>query len=463
MVRSKAEMHRWTGDDRGSAMVITLLVMTLVMTLSTTVAVLTVDNLRGSWRAQQAGSAVNAADAGVAQAISFLRGNGVRALNQCSPDCGAALPWGDDDTPMSVEIANDGDAGEEYEVWIETVEAYPAHDPGTYLIHSTGLAGGDARRTVNVEVEVTSSRYPRGIFARSVSGGGNASVTHESIFSTGCVARRGQIETVPGEIDYAYGIPVGVHTSDYITEQNVSSEHCTSSEKKLIHESSPCNSEFPADQDRLGGSLASSGCASVQTSHPDFYGAQNLDGVSGNEVEGSFIKDEATLMELFDFQLPVFTPEQLDQLRAQARAQDNYTNTVTPPDWSPDESHAVMFFDLTGASYGGTVNLNDIQGFTRMTTCTKSLVVVVDGGNAKLNSNQDLAASLFLTSPAPNGQVVKANGTADFLGTIYADKINLVGTTNLSLDECFVNNPSPALLDFRVGTYTEADRALTSD
>jgi cytochrome b561 len=76
--------------------------------------------------------------------------------------------------------------------------------------------------------------------------------------------------------------------------------------------------------------------------------------------------------------------------------------------------------------------------------------------------NQDLAASVFLTSPAPNGQIVKSNGTSNFLGTIYADKINLVGTTNFSLDECFVNNQNPALLDFRVGTYTEEDRALTS-
>lgn len=453
--------HTSEHHDEGSALIITLMVMVLVMALSTTVAVLTIDNLRGSWRAQQAGSAVNAADAGVAQAMSYLRSNGVRAINQCSPGCGSALPWGDEQSPMRVEVENDGNAGEAYEVWIQPLAAYPAIKPGRYLIHSTGTANGDARRSVTVEVGVTAAKYPRGIFARTVSGGGNASVTHQSVFSTGCVARRDKIEMVPGEIDLAYGIPVGVHTSDYITTQNVSSTHCTASEKKLIHESSPCSTVFPADQDRLGGDLdsADATCRSVQATHPQYYGRQDLDGDGSPDVVGSYLQDDAALMKLFDFVDPVFTPEQLDQLRAMARTQGNYWTSTTG--WTdPDETHAVMFFDLGGASLGGTVDLNDIDGFTPATTCTKSLVVVIEDGNAKLNSNKQLAASLFLTSPAPNGQIVKANGTSDFLGTIYADKINLVGTTNLKLDDCFVANPSPSLLTFQVGEYRELDRAL---
>ena len=346
--------------------------------------------------------------------MSYLRGNGVRALNACAPSCAPTLPWGNEQAPMHVDVVNDGNAGEEYDVWIEPVKAYPAHNPGRYRVHSTGLAGGDARRSVTVEVSVTATKYPRGIFARSVSGGGNASVTHQSVFSTGCVARRDQIKMIPGELDLAYDIPVGVHTSDYITEQNVSSTHCTPSEKKLIHKPSPCSSDYPADQDRLGGGLLNhDDCKDVQTDHPTYYGPQDLDGIAGNEVEGSFIKDDATLMRLFDFIDPAFTPEQLDQLRAIAKVQGNYTNTVTPPAWGPDEAHAVMFFDLRGASLGDTVDLNKITGFTPTTTCTKSLVIVIEGGNAKLNSNQQLAAALFLTSPAPNGQVVKANGTSD--------------------------------------------------
>src|SRR3546814_11094697 len=73
-------------DEDGSAMVMTLMVIAIVTALATTIGVVTVNNLQASWRAQQAGSAVNAADAGVAQAVAHLRSAGVRGLT-CSPTC----------------------------------------------------------------------------------------------------------------------------------------------------------------------------------------------------------------------------------------------------------------------------------------------------------------------------------------------------------------------------------------
>jgi hypothetical protein len=54
--------------------------------------------------------------------------------------------------------------------------------------------------------------------------------------------------------------------------------------------------------------------------------------------------------------------------------------------------------------------------------------------------------------------VQKASGTSNFIGTVYADSVNLVGITNLSLDACFLDNVSPALLDLSVGSYRELDR-----
>src|SRR3546814_5161407 len=47
-------------DEDGSAMVMTLMVIAIVTALATTIGVVTVNNLQASWRAQQAGSAVNA-------------------------------------------------------------------------------------------------------------------------------------------------------------------------------------------------------------------------------------------------------------------------------------------------------------------------------------------------------------------------------------------------------------------
>ena len=463
-------------DDRGSAMILTMMALMLITGLASTVAVLTIDNLRSSWRAQQAGSAVNAADAGVAQAMTYLRSAGVRPL-RCSPGC-TTNPWGNKDAPTTVSLP--GGAGESYRVWIEAVSPYPVNDPGLYRIHSTGGAAGSASRTVLADVRVTTTDVPRGIFAHTITGGGSASVTRQSVFSTGCVWERDKIAMVPGQIDVAYGIPIGVHTSDYITTAHGSGQHCSDTQRGLIHAtgngnnvtSNPCSTAYPYDQDRLGGSLAGTDCASVQTGYPKYYGPQNLDAGPDTDVVGSFVKDDATLTRLFNLKDPALSPTQLDQLRSVARGQGNYWTSSTG--WStPDEDNAVMFFDLTkGADLGGTVDLNDFPADTVFARpagladtdpgCTeRSLLIVVDGGNVKINSNQQLFASLFLTSSAPYGQVVKANGTAQFIGTIYADKVNLVGNFDASMDTCFLANTSPALLDFRAGSYREDDRGLS--
>lgn len=455
--------------DRGSAMVITLMVLALVTALSTTVAVVTIDNLIGSRRAQQAGAALAAADAGIAQAMAHLRNSGVRDLNctEAAPDAAACdLAWGSDN-PEGVSLP--GGAGAAYEVWIEAVLPFPANDPGKYRIHSLGTAAGPASREVVTDVAVTTTDVPKGIFARTINGGGDASVARESIFSTGCVYNRSKIEM--SGTDAAYGIPVAVHSSQIITDSNGSGQYCPSTSKpihKLAQGSNPaepCAGAYPHDQDSRGGDLTSTTCGSAQTSHPEYYGSKDLDGDSSPDVRGSYIKDDATLFELFGIRSPALTQSQIDQMRTIAQSQGNYWTSASG--WSsPDEANAVMYFDLKGASLGDTVDLNLVTGFGRAPDMsathpgclTKSLIILVDGGNVKLNSNQELTASVFLLSGAPYGQVFKANGTSQFIGTIYADTVNLTGTADLSLDPCFLANVSPALLDFRLGDYRELDR-----
>lgn len=470
--------------DEGSALVITLMVMALLTALSSTVAVLTIDNLQSSMRAQQAGSALNAADAGVAQGMTYLRNNGVRAL-ACSPTC-VAGGWGSSANPARETLP--GVTGEAYRVWIEALAPYPASDPGRYRIHSTGTASGAAARTVTADVTIATTEVPRGIFARSISGGGSASVTNESIFSTGCVSNRKQIAMNPNQIDLAYGIPIGVHSSRYITESSNAEQFCPASDDKLIHRSGnqtkACDPAYPNDQDALGGGLGTS-CGNLQSRYPAFYGAQDFDRDGKSDVDGSFIKDDSTLLKLFGIKSPALAQAQVDQLRSLAQSQGNYFTSpnfvgtaFTGPDsgWAvPDESNAVMFFDLTGQPASDrTITLNPLDetrfdpttwfsepNTTGCPTEPRSLVIVVEGGNVKFNANLDLAASLFLTAESPYGQVLRANGTANFLGTIYADTVNLVGNVDISLNRCFLDNTSPALLDVRVSSYRETDRGLS--
>lgn len=451
-------------SDEGSALIITMMVMVLLTALATTAATLTINNLQSSWRAQQAGSALNAADAGVSQALTYLRSNGVRSL-ACSPNC-SANSWGSSANPTAEELP--GSAGESYRAWIEPLAAYPANDPGRYRIHSTGAASGAAAaRTVTVDVTVTKADIPQGIFARTISGGGSASVTHESVFSSGCVSGRKQIAMDPDDIDLAYGIPVGVHSARYITEKNNADRYCTV-DNKAIHKDDACNPVYPNDQDLLGGPLGNL-CGVLATKYPGFYGPVDVDGDHVVDVDGSWVKDEQSLLRLFKLKSPPLSQTQLDQLRAMAKNQHNYFTTANG--WTaPTQANAVMFFDLKSLSDHAdhTIKLNPLDN-SRFDPATwagpdgcpaepTSLVIVVEAGNVEFNANLGLSASMFLTGQTPYGEVLRGNGTADFLGTIYADTVNLVGNVDLSLSQCFLDNISPSLLDVRVDSYLEDDR-----
>lgn len=490
--------------DRGSAMIITLMVLSLVTALSATVAVLTINNLQGSVRAQQAGAALGAADAGIAQAMTYLRNNGVRNLDctavaPTSPECAAG--WGSEDSPVEVTVP--GGSGQTYKVWIEALLPFPVNDRGTYRIHSKGTAAGLASREVEADVVVTTTEVPKGIFARTINGGGDASVARASIFSTGCVYNRSKIEMTG--IDVAYGIPVAVHSSQIITESNGSGQYCPTTSATTTPTPTPtpttgngkgggggnggggngggnfqpihsagegaCNTNYPHDQDLLGESLDGTACKTSESTHPTFYyGERDLNGDGSPDVNGSYLKDDNALFALYDIRSPALTQSQLDQIKSIAQSQDNYFTESTGWEGEDiDEANAVMYFDLGQLDPGGTVDLNDIDDdFGRAPILsasdplceTRSLMIVIDGGNVKLNSNKELTASVFLTSAYPHGQVYKANGTSSFIGTLYADTVNLTGTADLSMDECFLSNVSPALLDFKLGNYRELDRTV---
>jgi hypothetical protein len=444
--------------DDGSAMIITLLVLAVLTALATTVASVTVNNLGSSVKAQQAGAALNAADAGVAQALDYLQ-LGIGRL-KCSPTC-TSNAWGNKAAPATASIP--GTAGQAYTAWIEPVAPYPANEPGLYRIHAAGTANGSARRAVDVDVQVTRTNVPLGIFARTIDGGGDVDVENQSIFSTGCVYSRSKLHM--SGIDPAYGIPAGVHTSQIITDSQGNGQYCPTTNKPIHSATVRCDPLYPHDQDRLGGSLLGTACESTQTKYPKYYGPANFDSDGANDVDGSYLRSDATLMKLFNFLQPALSPAQLQRLRSQAKSQGNYW--TSSGGWtSPNERQAVMYFDLTKTDLGGVVDLNDIVGFGRAkglsatdAACDdRSLIIVIEGGNARLNSNQKLTASLFLTSGAPNGRLLKANGTSEFIGTVYGDTADLTGTADLSMDECFLSNPSADKVQLTQTSYRELDR-----
>ena len=70
-------------DENGVALLTVILMLALVSALTLTIAVVATNNLVSARLSQQAGAAVNASDAGVSQAMTYLRQRGVRAINNC--------------------------------------------------------------------------------------------------------------------------------------------------------------------------------------------------------------------------------------------------------------------------------------------------------------------------------------------------------------------------------------------
>lgn len=436
--------------DSGIALLTVILMLALVSALTLSLAVLTTNNLASARLSQQAGASLNAADAGVAQAVSYLRENGGRDLD-CSPTC-TTNPWGNKANPATVTVP--GKAGQTFKVWIEPLAPYPANKPGYYRIHSTGTAGGPAGRVTEVDAEVTGMKIPTGVMADSVNGGGDSAVHHESIFSTGCVYKRSKI--VFDGLDIAYGIPAAVHTSQIISDDQGSGKYCPGM-KKPIHDpknppaSKNCNPAYPYDQDANGGDLTGTTC----------YKAYN-----GTYPTTSLIASDADLFAKYNISPQVFSQAQLDQLKTVAVSQANYYTSHTG--WTaPTEKNSVLYFDLTKTDPGGMVDLNNLSptwsrppdlSATDPSCQAKSLLVIIEGGNARLNSNSTLYASTFLISKDPYGNVTKSNGTSTYIGTLYANNLDLTGTTDMHLDACFLANTSPALTTVRTFNYREVDR-----
>lgn len=473
-------MRRTGPRDQGAALVITMMVVVLVTVLTSTIVRVTTDDLRSSQRARDAGAAVDAADAGLAQALAYLRTHGPHGL-RCSPTC-AGNPYGSQAAPAAASLPSLAD--QSYRVWIEPIARFPEHDPGRYRIHSEGRVAGGARSVRKVELDVyLSSRgtgVPLGLFGRTLEGGGDYTLARASVFSTGCVYNRAQIDFT-AEVDAAYGIRTGVHSSEVITESNGNNGYCGDT-GKTIHETSPCGPDrspggrrYRFDHDSRGGSLTSSACAEVASAHPAYYGERDLDGDGTADVVGSRLRTKDALLKLFGIQEEPFTAAQLDDLRSLAReqrsgGQDHYwtsaTGFLTP---SPaTHPHSVLFFDLLGtADEGGIVDLKDLtDAWARPANLTaddpqcasRSLLIVVTGGHVRLNADHRMAASIVLTSGAPYGKVLKHNGGAELIGTIYADAVDLAGTAELSLDSCFISNLNPNLFGVETKRYLERDR-----
>lgn len=453
--------------DQGSALVMTMLVLAVMTGLATTVFVLSSRNLKNAARDRQATAALADSEAGIGQAVAYIRSVGLKPL-ACAPNCNAANPWGEQ--PASV----DGDpypsqqvtlaTGDTYQVWIEPVQPFiPGRQEGRYRVHSIGSANGTGTRTVVEDVVITPFSFPIAVYGDQINAGGGGKILTESLFTSGCVFKRSRLNFQG--VDPVYGIPAAAHSNSIITDDQVpgNGSGCPTTSGRNEHISGPCNTSYPFDQDAQGGSLSGTSCYQL---------GATMAGSDPTYAKTSYMSDVA---KTYGFSQSGLTSAELDMLRTSAQQQGFYfTDTSQIPAvlqanaTAKNYPNPVLFYDLKGAAVGGSVNLGQLDATTygrpsplssTDSACsTVNFILVVVNGNVQLQSNATLVGSIFAMGPSPYGQILKSNGTANLIGTMYGRSIDMTGTVNVNLDDCFLANLPGNLLNVRPTNFREVDR-----
>lgn len=249
-------------DDRGVALVTVMLAILVISAFTATVAAVAINDRQNSNSDRQSSSALGAADAGVAQAISYIRSNSVGALT-CPESAGPsfasctsqAAGWASPLSPQQVALGTNGCTSTTFkncaQVFITSVKPFnpPGVKTGTYNIHSLGLYGPNpGGRAVVVKVSVTPDTFPIGVFGATVNANGNTAVQTESLFTQGCVSPlfsgTGNGLTFGG-IDAYWGQPAAAHSTTGLSTSNNST--CASGDSGRVPPGPGSPSTSPSD------------------------------------------------------------------------------------------------------------------------------------------------------------------------------------------------------------------------
>jgi hypothetical protein len=422
--------------DGGNAIVVVMLVVATMSGLGITATVMAVANSQNADRDRQGAIALDVADAGVAAGIEFLRGgaNGINCAESGLTYNGttwtsATTCTGAWNGPANAQTVSAG--GQQYAVFISRVAkaAPPTTRESVYRIRSKGTTSTATAGVRQVEATVVARpfTYPVGVYADSVVAVGTADVTNETIFSTGCIS--GVKHTGVTGVDVWYGGVASIKTTGGVTASNGA---CTAA-NDVLNNATKCygfgNTEYPVSTPYGGPQGTPASCYNLSTTKFTISDLQDSFGLTPRGLQ----------------------PQQYAALKALAKSQGNYytTSSYTSPN-PATYPNTVLYFKL---SPGDEVSLNDISGYSTATCGARSIVVIIEGGDARINAGADVVGALFV----PDG-TMRGNGNSTFTGTVFAkniDKFN--GTAEIRLDTCWADN-FPMLNDFRVSDYRQVDR-----
>ena len=495
--------HFFRRNDEGVALITAIFVMLTLLAFGSVVATLGVNNLRNANNDRAAGSSLGAGDAGVAQAIEYIRSNGVVGLTcpDANPTSCSGNPAGysNPSNPKLVPLDNAGvgcNAGNNNcaKVWIGVVTAFapPAVKTGTYNIHSEGIYGnGPSARQLVVTLQVTPDKYPIGVFGQSVSGNGGTAIYTESLFTTGCVSPawngQGNGTRFTGYDSY-WGQPAAPHTTTHISTTN----NCGSN--GYIHAdvagnpapysgACPNNSALNGAQSGDGGIV--SGTVGSQCYHvyqrPD--GSWYPDGVCPTgAVPRSDGLCDTTAFTTADLNRYGYRPRGLSDaqyaaLKARAQAQGTYNlptgnvGAAVTALLNAGINHPILYWDCSNAGSicstsqavslrqsdfpSGVFNTAPVaSGGTCSLVRVVTIVVVHSGLTFQGGTNTWFDGAFFVPDGSFNG-----NGGYNILGTLFSNNLDLGGTQAFSLDSCWVASFPGPVLNLKQTGFREDDSA----
>lgn len=463
------------GADLGVAMLTVVTVMAVLLALGLTITTISVNNLQNASRDRQAGAALAASDAGVAQAIEYIRNNGVGGLNcveaTAATTC-ASNPagWTNPTSPQQIPLTS-GTAGctastDCATVWIGTVQAYapPLVKTGIYRIHSKGIYGnGPGARNVVVDVSVTPDNFPVGVFGERISGNGGTRIFFESLFARDCVSPR---QTGSGNgtrfsgIDPFWGIPAAAHTTSHVSTAN----NCGS--RGYIHQQSgnrscPDQNGYSSSSQLAALKFDRSGDGGpVSAGSPCYRSFQKADGTWYPENDTTAFT-EADLQR-YGYRPRGLSDAQYSALKARAQSQNLYNistgsiSSAISAVVASGISQPVLYWD-NGSNVSLSVNDFPANTFNRApdTTCSsRAVVVVVEHANLTFQGGNSgwFNGSFFVPDGSWTG-----NGGYNIVGTMWANNVSLGGNEQWQLDQCYVQNMPGPILDVRAISFREDD------
>ena len=449
-----AHRIRPTGDQ-GVAMLTVVLVGFILTGMGLALAKTSIVNLENAGRDRVASGALGAAEAGVAGAITYLRGNGVQQIcSTCTAEWNVL-------TPKTLTYGS-GQAV----VTIAQLQRYqpPLVRRGTYRIRSVGTTSGPnpGKRTVEQDVEVKPFDFPLGVYtAGKAVNNGNVSLQQISYFSGSCIAKRDGLNFVPGPdgsfTDPYNDIPSGAHSASYITDNNpnVCSTDLTSvrnTDSKAVHRTRNCHEnpggsgDYWADQSALGGPFNTGTCAS-RTGGKGDYGT----------VGSKFSLD--VLKETYGFLPRGLSDDQYAMLKAKAQAAGTWfpagqAVTIPPASNVPGNPgyNPVIYVEDQNINLGTQFNGYAWQDDPACTMLHPSVLLVVVNGSVSFGSSTSYTGNLFV----PDGQV-NFGGGAKLVGTLFARDLAFSGSSQMGLNDCAASNTNGSILNVTKKNFREID------